>query len=457
MRRAVPSLLVAWVVGCSTGNAARPADPGGTTPGAAPVTPGGGEGGASTPGGADDGGPGAAGSLALPCAVDGVFARNCRTCHSSPPGFGAPMPLVTYADLHAPAKSDPSNAVYQLVGVRIHDDAHPMPQPPNPRLSASDTGTLDAWIAASAPAGAACSASPDDAGTDDAGSGLSCSPDLHILPASKYALPSGVGDQYVCYGFDASPSTKRHLIAFAPRIDDHSVVHHVSLLESDTAVSSTPAPCDMGSASTTWRPVYGWAPGVGTFELPPEAGFPEDATTHFVVQVHYSNPTNLQNQVDGTGFDVCTTATLRPNDADIMAFGTTSFTIPPLSVYTRTCTVQVPYYGQTTHLFAALPHMHLLGASISSSALPADGGPSVDLGTVSHWSFGSQAWLPVADVLNPYDTVTTTCSWDNTTSSSVSFGENTTNEMCFSFVMYYPAITSSAWNWSYPAVYSTCQ
>src|SRR5262249_18721446 len=105
---------------------------------------------------------------ALPCAVDGVFAQRCRECHAATPLYGAPMPLITPADLHARAVSNSAERVYQRVGARIHDDTKPMPQPPNARLDAADAKTLDDWIARGAPAAAdgdGCAAPPSDAGS----------------------------------------------------------------------------------------------------------------------------------------------------------------------------------------------------------------------------------------------------------------------------------------------------
>jgi hypothetical protein len=330
-----------------------------------------------------------------------------------------------------------------------------MPQPPNPRLDAADQATLDAWIAAGAPTGDACDggATPrPDGGVVPA---LPCAPDTHVAPASPWSMPASVGEAYVCYGFDASPATKRHIIAMAPRVDDGAILHHLTLLESDAAVSPVPATCPL-SGSTAWRPVFGWAPGGSSFVLPAEAGFAEDATTHFVVQLHYVDPLGQSNATDASGFDLCTTDQLRPNDADVMAFGTESISVPPNASVTRTCDVQVPYYGATTHLFAAFPHMHQLGRSISTTAFPAAGG-SVDLGTQPHWSFGSQGWIPIADVLLPGDVVETRCAWTNTTDQTVTFGETSADEMCFSFTMYWPKITNPAWSWALPALYSTCQ
>ena len=191
--------------------------------------------------------------------------------------------------------------------------------------------------------------------------------------------------------------------------------------------------------------------------MPSEAGFPEDATTHFVVQLHYVNLEGASNLTDSSGFDLCTTSTLRPNDADVMAFGTTNVAIPAHSSRTETCNVQVPSWGASTHLFAAFPHMHELGTSIGTTALPANGGAPVDLGTLAHWTFGAQGWLPISDFLQPGDVVKTVCAWNNPTDQEVTFGENTSNEMCYSFTMYYPKITNPEWSWAYPALYSVCQ
>jgi hypothetical protein len=222
----------------------------------------------------------------LPCAVDDVLQRNCRTCHASPPQFSAPMSLLTFDDVHAPAHSDPSKQVYEMMGIRIHDDAKPMPQPPNPRLSAADMATLDAWIAAGAPAGTgSCTAPGVDGGVaSDAGDAStsadappqpdvyipSTCPDLHVQPPTPWQMPQTTDDQYVCYGFDVTPTAKRHAIRITPRLDNTRILHHMILFQADSTYSSTPTPCDF-TTSVQWRMVYGWAPGAQTLDLPPEA------------------------------------------------------------------------------------------------------------------------------------------------------------------------------------------
>ena len=56
------------------------------------------------------------------------------------------------------------------------------------------------------------------------------------------------------------------------------------------------------------------------------------------------------------------------------------------------------------------------------------------------FNFDEQSSYPMEKelILNTGDTVTTTCIFDNPTSRNVTFGESTTNEMCFNFAVYYP-------------------
>jgi hypothetical protein len=347
--------------------------------------------------------------------------------------------------------SDHNQKVWQRIGERIHDDAHPMPQPPNPGLDPAESAALDTWINAGAPAFAACQ--PSDGGAPATVPTLSCVPDTFVKPSVPTQIPSGM-ESYVCYGFEAPVTAKRHVVGFAPAIDNANVLHHVSLLQADTPVSSTPTPCDLGGNSG-WRVVFGWAPGASAFELPQAAGFPEDSNTHWVVQLHYLNAT-AKDASDASGFQLCTTAQLRANDADVMAFGTEQFTIPASSNRDITCSVQVPWWGATTHLFAAFPHMHRLGQAISTVALPGGSGAPASLGAQPHWDFGVQSWIAIDDLLQPGDVVKTRCAWSNPTGQAVTFGTRTSDEMCYSFTMYYPRIENALWGWNYPAAYSTC-
>ena len=434
---AVAGIFLVSVIACSGATSNATGDPAGSS-------------GSSGSSGASSGGNGSG----LPCEVDRVLATSCRQCHGATPAFGAPMPLVTVADLSAPSKSEPTKTVAQKVQTRIHDDAAPMPQAPNSRLSASDTAVLDQWVAAGAKADTAACASSPDAGTT-LPTTLSCRPDVSIRPGAAWAMPQTATDQYVCYGFDAPTTGPRQIVGFQPRIDNTKIVHHVLLYQSEAAVSPTPTACQGGAVGTN-KLLYGWAPGGEAFELPAEAGYPmATATTHYLVQIHYNNIQGLTGQVDTSGFDLCSTDQLRPNTADVVAFGTVNFSIPPHKAVDVTCDLQIPATTPVMHVVSAFPHMHQLGAAIETTATPAAGGASVSLGGVAQWSFGNQLWFPLSQTVHPGDTIHTRCAWNNTTDATVKFGETTQDEMCFSFTMYYPA-NPAIRSWIGPSLGSKC-
>lgn len=396
----------------------------------------------------------------LPCEVDAILEANCRKCHSDPPKFGAPMPLVSHAQVHAKAPSDPSFEVWQLMKTRVHDPVKPMPPAPNPPLSTADKATMDAWFAKSAPKGdVPCGGS--DSGTD--GSILptvKCTPDLDLKPATPWVMPKDTTDQYVCFGIDIKNDTgkKRQLTAIIPKPDNTKIVHHIVLAESTSKVDPNPVPCKAG-AIATMRMVYAWAPGGSAFELPKEAGFPvEPGEKHYMVQMHYNNVTHLEGEKDSSGFAFCSTGDLRPNDADVMAFGSQKFTIPAKTKYTLDCSLKIPgAFGEVT-VIGAFPHMHKLGRAMSNMLEPAGGGAPIDIGTNAAFDFNAQYWFDIPDTkVKPGDTVRTRCTWDNTTDAPVSQGENTDDEMCYGFTIYYPKVTSSLWSWALPAYTATCK
>lgn len=409
--------------------------------------------------GAADGGPttttppdGVSGTI--PCDVEKVLATNCRTCHGPTPAYGAGISLVTYADLHAVTGG---KAIYQIAAERVANDARPMPPSPNTRLSTADRETLAKWAAAGAPA-----SGPTDCNTAPPPPPVmtTCKPDLPVAPASDYEMPADSGDEYVCYGVELTRPTPTHVVGFSPRIDNTKIVHHVVLFEADTTQSSTPFKCSSGG-SLQWRMVTGWAPGGKGFELPPEAGFPlkTSGATHYVVQMHYSNPQGLANQKDHSGFDLCTSAP-RQYEADVLAFGTQTIDIPAGATYDRVCSITVPQQLAGIHLIAAMPHMHKLGTDMSTQLFA--GGPSgaaTDLGTIAGWDFNTQAWLDIKGpvVTKANDVIKTRCAWKNTTGAPVKFGEKTADEMCYSFTTYYPRIASQIWSWAAPALTSQCE
>jgi hypothetical protein len=111
--------------------------------------------------GAADAGGAAAGSD-LSCALGTLLRERCQSCHANPPA-GAPMALVTRADLLAPARSNASLRVADLALTRMQRGE----MPPAAPASAQEIALLSAWIGAGTPNESCATAQP----TGDAGAG----------------------------------------------------------------------------------------------------------------------------------------------------------------------------------------------------------------------------------------------------------------------------------------------
>lgn len=393
----------------------------------------------------------------LPCEVARVLETRCASCHGAKPSYGAPMPLVTLGDLRAPARTDPSRRVLDLVGARIHDDTSPMPPAPKPRLDASERATLDAFIAAGAPAGARCETTAP-APPVPAARPLSCDVDVRIRPSAPATIATDEPDQYVCYGFERKVDSKRHVIGVAPHVDNAAHVHHLLLFQTPEPLPSAPFRCSV-SASPAWKLVAGWAPGVGPLELPAAAGYPEEGTTHWALQVHYNNVAAAREQRDESGFDLCTTNQLRRHDADMLATGGLEFGIPPRAKHELSCQYTWGAGPNGTHadghpdirIFSVFPHMHKLGRHMSVEKLTPGNNRPLPIMAPQPFDFDAQYNRPTDTLVERGDVIRTRCRWENDTDRRVTMGEGTSDEMCFAFLMYYPKVTSKDWTWATPS------
>lgn len=393
----------------------------------------------------------------LPCEVQAVLQSRCQQCHAAEPRFGAPMPLVSRADLLAPALA--GGSVVEASLARMVAPSR-MPPPPNAPATAEEVTILADWLEAGAPgrpSGQTCGPVATPSGSLP----LDCEADVSLVPAVPFEMPATSMDEQVCFGIDLpAPDAKRHITAIAPRIDNSRIIHHILLLRAPTPVSPEPTPCAF--TSIDWQLLYAWGPGTPPHVVPDQAGFPlePDEPAHFVLQIHYNNLQGLEGETDQSGIDLCTTDQLRPHDAGVMAFGAIGFDeIPALSTARLDCSTPVPEaLGPALPLtiFQSWPHMHTLGRSFSSGVL-SSGGTVSPLAVVPDYDFDYQLAYPNDVSLQAGDTVLTSCTWENSTTSGVRFGEGTADEMCFNFVSYFPRIDSPSWNWLAPAAVSQCE
>jgi hypothetical protein len=165
---------------------------------------------------------------------------------------------------------------------------------------------------------------------------------------------------------------------------------------------------------------------------------------YFQLQIHYNNA-RYADGADASGVAFCTTNTPRTNAAGIVTLGTMLFFIPPNAndyAVTSNCSNLASDGRTTMTVISTSPHMHLLGTGFRTQHLR---GSTTDMGDLSNiavgtWSFDNQKHYPINPrrQVVPGDTLRTTCFFDNPTSSAVTFGTRTRDEMCYDFVTVYP-------------------
>ncbi len=117
----------------------------------------------STTGGSGSSSTGSAGMEGLPCDVAALLASKCVSCHSNPPLANVPEALVSYADLTAPSKGDPSISAAKMALSRMKSATSPMPPAPATPATAAEIAAFAAWVDAGTPMGTCDNA---DAGTN---------------------------------------------------------------------------------------------------------------------------------------------------------------------------------------------------------------------------------------------------------------------------------------------------
>ena len=142
-------------------------------------------------------------------------------------------------------------------------------------------------------------------------------------------------------------------------------------------------------------------------------------------------------QTDASGVRFCTAPqNTRAHTAAVHFTGTEGICLNPNSMQSVSGQC-VPQTNQgDIHIVNIWPHMHKLGVH-QQIVINRAGGTTETLHDAP-FDFNSQISYPTDTVIHPGDTLTTTCSYDNTTSAKVPFGEDTQDEMCYGFLTAWP-------------------
>jgi hypothetical protein len=406
-------------------------------------------------------------TLGVPCDVQSILSEKCGKCHGAEVDFAAPMSLVSYAQLMAPAPVTKGRKVWEQIGARIHDVRSPMP-PRNEdelELNADELATLDAWVAGGGPPRAAsdhCS-TPDPTPTKDASTSptdryadLKGPEDCEATydfkahdptdKAKPFTVPGGTNlegtvDRYICFYFKPPYSDGSQGLWFASMLDQTKVLHHWLLYGTDAALHADGAVAPCSAAEPGAYLLAGWAPGSEDVTMPPGIGLdmPSGPGAGLILEIHYYN-TDKVELPDQTGMRVCTAkANTRPNTAAVHFTGTEGICVPPGATGYSTAGHCAPRQDRgDIHIISVWPHMHKAGRRMKVIINRKNG--TKETLNDQPFDFNAQIRYPKDDViLKPGDSIDTTCYYDNDGTSSIPFGEKTSDEMCFGFITAWPA------------------
>jgi hypothetical protein len=268
-------------------------------------------------------------------------------------------------------------------------------------------------------------------------------------PGDKTSYMVPAGETYTGFVVRAPWTKPVQGLRFRHLPDNKAVLHHWLLYaENGPASDGDIDPCQLdgptgflcGQASTRTL-ITGWAPGRGDFRLPTGVGLELPAPgAMLAVEFHYFNLAGAAAQ-DHSGVEVCVTSKFRPNTASISWLGTQQIDIPAGMTGTASGTCRPLRSGMNStdpiHVIFSWPHMHKLGTHMKSVVKHAAG--AEEMMYDGPFNFDSQVLHETPVLLQPGDSVTTTCTFQNTTAAAVGFGQSTQQEMCYNFTYAWPA------------------
>ncbi|HVW26202.1 MAG TPA: hypothetical protein VHC69_12585 [Polyangiaceae bacterium] len=225
-------------------------------------------------------------------------------------------------------------------------------------------------------------------------------------------------------------------VSTKPIIDNNKVLHHWLLFQMGSPGTDGSNTDEIGLQLNNAM-LTGWAPGGNPLDMPAGVGLEMPAVGgYLLIEFHYYNTTGTTQQ-DRSGVRICGTYTQPTNPASLTWLGTESINIPANSMGTATGNCTTWKKSGDVHFLQTVPHMHKLGTHMKTVINRSGGGQ--DILVDQPFEFSDQRAYAIDIVAHAQDTFTTTCTWMNTTSAAVSFGTSTTAEMCYNFVVYYPA------------------
>lgn len=409
--------------------------------------------------------------------VKAVLQANCQGCHR--PGQVGPFSLMTY-----------KHAVNWAEDIKSYTASRQMP-PWKPaggpeyanarRMSDRDVATLAAWVDAGCPEGDPKDGPPPAKFPTEWQLGkpdlvLEVPEEYHVGAAGKdifrcFVLPTGLTEDKYIVGFEVKPGNPRvvhHTLNFwdltgkgrelqreqqarkiRPTDEDHGPGYSVAM-----GVGFFP---DRNSGTPQFGGFGGWAPGQMATRLPEGTGYHLPKGADVIIQTHYHRTGKPEADKLKIGLyfaekpveKVWQSLAIGPRPESIRQV--IGLEAGPLRIPAGKSDHKVKssaWLQTDATVHAVMPHMHLIGRQIKVTMTP-PGGEAVTLVEVPDWDYNWQEtyWFKTPMKAPSGTRIDVEAIYDNSLSNpnnpfnpprTITFGEQTTNEMMFGFVSVTP-------------------
>ncbi|MBP47522.1 MAG: hypothetical protein CMH53_06255 [Myxococcales bacterium] len=371
--------------------------------------------------------------------VRSIIESNCVSCHS-PSGI-APFELDNYT------KAAPLAAA---IGAAVHSGRMPPWMPDKDcqnfmgdrRLSQADKDSIASWVAAGAPQG-----DPKQyrAPTQSSKESLE-RVDLELeLPISYQPKAGEQGqDDYHCFVLDPKFDKATDLRGLQVIPENKVMAHHAILwaVDRQEAAQAESAPGQgwscYGGPGVSGDMIGGWVPGTSAMVYPKGTAIALGKDQVFVVQMHYSFASLLGKPAapDRSRFQFHFAKEPMKYKLRITPHASTTFAVPASAqAHEVNDTLQS---WDNLRLWGVIPHMHQFGRSIDVQV--GAGADKRCLVNIPKWDFNwQQLYLFNPDssvVVDNGEPFRLRCVFDNPTSTTLTWGEDTTDEMCLNYYIY---------------------
>lgn len=372
-----------------------------------------------------------------------ILYAKCANCHHD--GEVAPFSLTTYAEARAKAGTIAA-VVKQKYMPPWQAVTHGEFQ--NERtLSPQQIETISDWAAAGSPAGDLTHAPKPPTFTPGWQMGT---PDFVGQPDKPYAITAEGNDDYRCFVIHTDYPEDKYVTGIELRPGNRKVVHHALIyIDTKGVARKKKSPDGQPGYESFGGPGFapsgslgGWAPGIQPQILAPGTGFLLPKGADLVLQMHYHKDGKAETDLTRLGLKFAKA----PVDKKVRweAVGEELLDIPAGDAnYTVHASLKVP---RPITLMDVIPHMHWLGHDMTVTATLPDG-TKKELIDVDHYDFNWQTryayaqpvHLPAGTELSlvaHYDNSSNNIHNPNNPPKRVTFGEQTTDEMCYAFFSY---------------------